>query len=192
VCSSDLSAQVGAAFGMKLDQEILYGTNSLLTAAVGHAGSKAVTLSDASAPTLAEITEMYMANINPTVADWYVSGKVYQSLIGLEDTNGNKVLTPNYAVSPFGTLFGRPVHIVNCMKGANGVAGTIGFCDFANGYLVGTKGGVKFSRSVELYWLTDQEAMRWILRVGGAPTKASTLTLADSRAVASLVFGHDA
>lgn len=185
------SAQVGTAFGMKLDQEILYGTDSLMTAAVGHAGSRAVTLADASAPTAGEIRDMYMSQINPNAAEWYMSGQVYENLMAIESTNGQQLIQPNYNVSPFGTLLGRPVNVVNCMVGANGVAGTISFSDFTNGYLVGTKGGVKMAKSVELYWLTDQEAVRWILRVGGAPTRARTMTLADGRIVAPIVNGFD-
>lgn len=184
-------SEVGKAFGLKVDEEILYGTESLLTATVGHAGSRAFTLADASAPTLAELRGMYVANIRPETAEWYMSGIVYEHIMGLEDSNGNKVLQPNYQVSPFGTLLGRPVHIVPCMKGDNGVAGTISFADFGEGYVVGTKGGVKMARSVELYFLSDEEALRWVLRIGGAPTKARTMTLADGRAVSPIVNGFD-
>lgn len=183
---------VGKAFGLKLDQEILYGTDSLLTASVGDAGSRAVTLADASAPTAVELAEMYMAQINPAAAEWYMSGMVYQNLITLEDTAGNPVLVQNYAVSPFGTIFGRPVNIVPCMLGVDGAAGTIGFCDWASGYIMGTKGGVKMASSMHVYFDTDQEAVRWTLRVAGLPKKAVTMTLADTRVVANLVFGHDA
>jgi len=184
-------AQVGAAYGLKIDAEILYGTSSLLTAAVGNAGSKAVTLADASAPTLAELREMYMSQINIGQSEWIMSGAVYENILGLESTLGQPVLQPNYAVSPFGTLLGRPVSIVNCMLGLNGEAGTIGLVDMSNGYVLGTKGGVKMARSIHVYFDVDNELFRWILRVAGGPTKAVTMTLADGRTVAPMVFGHD-
>ena len=182
---------IGKAFGLKIDQEILYGTSSLLTASVGNAGSRAVTLADASAPTAAELASMYMSQINPSQAEWFMSGTVYQGLMGLEDTAGNPVLAPNYNVSPFGTLFGRSVNVVSCMLGANGAAGTIGFCDWADGYIVGTKGGIKMASSIHVYFDTDDEAFRWVLRIAGMPKKAATMTLADARVVSPLVFGHD-
>jgi len=182
---------VGIAYGLKIDQEILYGTSSLLTASVGDGGSRAVTLADASAPTAAEVESMYMSNINPSAAQWFMSGAVYQSLMSLESTLGMRMLTPNYAMSPFGTLLGRPVNVVSAMLGANGEAGTIGFCSWADGYVIGTKGGVKMAKSIHLYFDTDQEAYRWILRIAGLPTKAATMTLADARVVAPLVFGDD-
>lgn len=182
---------IGKAFGMKLDQEILYGTDSLLTASVGDAGSVAVTLVDASAPTAAELRDLYIAQINPAQAEWYMSGAVYENLMGIESTNGQQLIQPNYNVSPFGTLFGRPVNVVSCMLGANGEAGTIGFCDWRDGYIMGTKGGVKMASSMHVYFDVDQEAIRWVLRVAGLPKKASTMTLADAREVAPLVFGND-
>lgn len=182
---------VGRAYGLKIDQEILYGTSSLLTASVGNAGSRAVTLADASAPTLAELTEMYMAQINQGQAEWFMSGAVYSNIMGLESTLGQPVIQPLYTVAPYGTLFGRPINIVPCMRGANGNAGTISFSDFGNGYIIGTKGGVKMANSIHLYFNTDEEVYRWVLRIAGGPTKAVTMTLADGRVVSPLVMGHD-
>jgi HK97 family phage major capsid protein len=78
------------------------------------------------------------------------------------------------------------------MRGANGAAGTIGFVDMSNGYVIGTKGGVKMARSVHVYFDSDQEVFRWILRIAGGPTKAVTMTLADGRTVSPMVFAHDA
>jgi len=183
--------QVGAAYGIKIDEEILYGTDSLLTAAVGNSGSRAVTLTNAASPTAAELAKMYMSQIRPDRAEWYMGGMVYQNLITLESTLGQPVLVPNYAVSPFGTLFGRPVHVVSAMLGTDGEAGTIGFCDWADGYAIGTKGGVKMARSIHVYFDTDQEAFRWTLRIAGLPTKATTMLLNDGRTVSPLVFGND-
>jgi len=188
---ADTQNDVGKAFGLKADDEILYGTDSLLTASVGHAGSVAVTLADASNPTIAEIHELYMAQIAPAQAEWYMSGAVYENLNQQESTSGGPVITPNYAVSPFGTLLGRPVNIVNCMLGLNGESGTIGFCDWSAGYVLGTKGGVKQARSMHLYFDSSQEAFRWVWRVAGMPTKCVTMTLKDGRTVAPLVFGND-
>ncbi len=183
--------QVGTAFGLTYDNETLYATLARMTAAVGHAGSVAITLADASAPTAKEIRDMFMANANPGVAEWYMSGAVYANLMALESTNGQQLVQPNYNVSPYGTLMGRPVNVVNCMLGENANSGTIGFCDWGNGYLVGTKGGVKMAKSMELYFLTEQTAFRWVSRAGGAPTKAVNMELKDKRKVANLVFGSD-
>jgi len=185
--------QVGAAFGLKVDEEILYGTSSLLTAAVGDGGSVATTLVDASAPTIAELHDMFKSQINVGGSEWYMSGQVYENINQLSRgaSDFGPVIVPNYSVSPFGTLLGRPVNVINAMKGANGEAGTIGLCDWKNGYILGTKGGVKMAKSIHLYFDTDQSCYRWTLRIAGLPMKASTMTLNDGRTVAPLVFGND-
>jgi HK97 family phage major capsid protein len=134
---------------------------------------------------------MYMAQINQGQAEWFMSGAVYSSIMALESTEGNPVIQPLYTVAPYGTLFGRPINIVPCMRGANGQAGTISFTDWGNAFIIGTKGGVRMQSSIHLYFNTDEEVYRWVLRIAGGPTKATTLTLADGRVVASAVHGFD-
>jgi len=181
----------GTALSLVLDNEMLYGSLSNFTAAVGAAGSRAVTLADASTPTVAELMSMYSSQINKKSAEWYMSPAVHSNILQLEDTAGNPVMVQNYAVSPYGTIMGRPVNVVNCMLGANGEAGTIGFCDWSEGYIIGTKGNVRMESSVHILFDTDQEAYRFIYRAAGMPTKARTLTLKGGTILSPLVFGTD-
>lgn len=182
--ASYLSKTVGEAFGLVLDDEILHGTKSLLTALVDDAS--VVDITGAATPTVAMIANMYMGAINPAQSEWYMSGAAYAALMNLNGADSRPMIQMNYALSPFGTLLGRPVNVVPCMK-AIASSGAILFADLGNAYTLGTKGGVNFANSVHLYFNTDQMAYRWVLRVAGVPSKSTTLTLADGRKVAAAV-----
>jgi HK97 family phage major capsid protein len=180
-----VSGLVGQAFGLKLDQEILLGTDSLFTALVDSTGNVDVNVTG-TGPTRAQIAKMYMANINPGMAEWYMSGAAYELLMNLDDDGNNSLLVPNYAVSPFGTILGRPVNIVPAAPAMN-ANGSILFMNPAQAYIVGTKGGSKHSMSAHLYFLTDDMAYKWVIRCAGAPTRNVTAALADGRKVSHVV-----
>lgn len=177
-----LSKVVGEAFGLVLDDEILHGTKSLLTPLVDDAS--VVDITGAATPTAAMLRNMYMGAINPARSEWYMSGEAYSAVMGVVGANNEPLIQMNYTVSPYGTLLGRPVNVVACMKAVS-ASGAILFADLGNAYTLGTKGGVQFSNSLHMYFNLDQMAYRWVLRVAGIPTYKTTLTLADGRKVAA-------
>lgn len=176
-----ITSIVGEGFGMKLDDEVLYGTESLLTPLVGDASTSKVVVTPG-APNAAQIKALYFANINPSAAEWYMSTEGYEKVMGIMDAAGKPLVQPSYVVSPYGTLLGRPINMVPCMK-ATSANGAILFADMGRSYILGTKGGIKFAQSVHLFFDLDQNAYRWVLRVAGLPQKATTLTKADGKVV---------
>ena len=79
------------------------------------------------------------------------------------------------SASPFGTLKGLPV--VPCEYCA--AANTTGDIILANlqGYVLGTKGGMRAESSIHVAFTTDELAFRFIVRADGQPWRASPVTL---------------
>lgn len=176
-----ISGIVGEAFGMKLDDEILHGTDSLLTPLVGDASTAKIGVTTV-LPTAAQLTGLYLGNINPSAAEWYMSTEAYEKIMRVMDASGRPLLQPSYAVAAYGTILGRPINLVPAMKNTAS-DGAILFADMGRSYILGTKGGVRFANSIHLYFDTDQSAYRWVLRVAGLPQKATALTKADGTVV---------
>jgi HK97 family phage major capsid protein len=79
------------------------------------------------------------------------------------------------SVAPFGALFGRPVTpIEQCPT--LGTLGDIIFADFANGYILGEKGGIQADMSIHVQFIYDESVFRFVLRIDGQPVRASALT----------------
>jgi len=54
-------------------------------------------------------------------------------------------------------------------------------------YLVIKKGGMAEATSIHVRFLEDETAFRWVMRLGGSPKLASTVTLPDGSIVSGLV-----
>ncbi len=78
------------------------------------------------------------------------------------------------SVSPYGTLFGRPViPIEQCQT--LGTTSDIILADFSE-YLLIDKGGIQSASSIHVSFLTDQSVFRFVYRVDGQPTWNNVLT----------------
>ncbi|MAH46910.1 phage major capsid protein [Candidatus Pacearchaeota archaeon] len=80
------------------------------------------------------------------------------------------------AVSPFGTLMGKPLILTEKMA-TMGSAGDIGLVDFSQ-YWVGDKQGsnLKTASSIHVSFATDEVAFRFTMRYDGAPSWLNALT----------------
>ncbi|MFZ7126991.1 MAG: phage major capsid protein, partial [Desulfobacterales bacterium] len=73
-----------------------------------------------------------------------------------------------FSQAPYGTIFGRPViPIEQCQ--APDTAGDIILADFANGYVLAEKGGVKSDLSIHVRFVYDESVFRFVMRVDGQP-----------------------
>jgi len=78
--------------------------------------------------------------------------------------------------SPYSTLFGRPIiPIEQCPT--LGDSGDIILTDLKSGYILAQKaGGIQQDVSIHLRFVYDESCYRFVLRVDGQPTLASTIT----------------
>lgn len=127
------------------------------------------------------IKKMYirMRPASRSKAEWYINNDVYPQLWGLEQaigTGGVPVFLPPSGASgsPYGTLLGRPIVDIEHAS-TLGTVGDIAFCDW-NEYLLIQKGGIAEASSIHVYFDTDQQVFRWILRTNGRPIRTSSLT----------------
>jgi len=91
-------------------------------------------------------------------------------------TGGVPVYMPagGASVSPYGTLFGRPVvPIEQCQT--VGTTGDIMLCDFSQ-YKAIDKGGLRGDVSIHVQFLVDEQVFRFVYRFDGQPLLGSAIT----------------
>jgi len=183
---SFIAKDVANGFAWVIDEEIINGTLSAMTAIVGDAATHAVTVAGNN-PTRDEWMELYrsMAPTSRGKAEWYISNSQFSALPSLEDDGATAIYQPDYRVSPHGTLLGRPVNIME-QCGADTNASSILFLDLSQ-YLVIERGVIEEATSIHVKFLEDETAFRWVKRIGGAPMLASKVTLPDSTVVSPFV-----
>lgn len=111
--------------------------------------------------------------------EWYINQAVLAQLQQLNvvvGVGGLPLFTPpgGIAATPFGTLLGRPINVIE-QASAIGDVGDIIFADWS-AYKTISKGGVQTASSIHVAFLTDETAFRWVLRVDGQPKFDSVLT----------------
>jgi HK97 family phage major capsid protein len=181
---SFIRMNVGRAFAWTIDNEILNGTLSAMTAIKNNAACAEVTFAG-DHPTAAELGKMFVSNCNRGRAEWFMSTDQYGELLALNSTGVMPLVQPNYNVSPSGTLFGRPINVIEQASTATDETAFM-FLDLSD-YLIIGKGGIQEATSIHVKFLEDETAFRWTMRIGGAPMMASAITLPDGSVVSSLV-----
>jgi len=111
--------------------------------------------------------------------EWYVNQSVLaqlQQMSFVVGVGGIPLFSPpgGISASPFGTLLGRPVNVIE-QASAIGDTGDVIFADW-QAYKTISKGGVETASSIHVAFLTDETAFRWVLRVDGQPKFNSVLT----------------
>jgi len=108
---------------------------------------------------------------------WYINGEVGPQLDALFIAAGTAGIPPRFvSETPEGmyTIKGKPV-IETEFNPALGNVGDIVLSDMSE-YLLWQKGDVQFASSIHVEFLTDQSVFRFVVRVDGKPTMASTIT----------------
>lgn len=111
-------------------------------------------------------------------AKWYVNSETAPQLDALFAVGSTAVLFPyagyNQALG-VRTLYGKPI-IETEFNAALGTIGDIVLADMSQYLLWEDAGGVKDSVNMYLYWLTDETAVRFVMRTDGKPNIAAPLT----------------
>ena len=124
-------------------------------------------------------------------AKWYMHQDVWAQLplisfrdVGAYPSTATGTAVPAYmppngiAGSPYGTLFGRPIMVLEAME-TIGDLGDIALCDLSQYRVVTKAGGTRVDTSIHLKFDTDETVFRFIFRVAGAPWWSSTISPRD-------------
>lgn len=134
-------------------------TNSGANIGVARAGALTVTYPD--------IANMYARQRYPGRAVWVANQSILPQL--LQMTGGTEViwigLSQGATQTPPGSLLGRPIIFTEKLP-ALGTADDLMFLDISH-YIIGDRENIRIDRSDDVQFLTDQIALRFILRVGG-------------------------
>ncbi len=112
-------------------------------------------------------------------AEWFINVEVWPQLFKLSHAVGTggvpMFLLPGGLVSaPFGTLLGRPITPIE-QAAALGTEGDIVLADPTR-YMLIDKGPIKTAASIHVKFLTDEMALRWVLRIDGQPIPNAPIT----------------
>jgi len=173
-------------FGFLLDDAIINGTGGGQPLGILNAGclvSVGKETGQAVATVVTEnIVKMYsrlFASSLPNAA-WYINQNIQPQLHTMSlavGTGGSAVYMPPGGLSgqPYATLMGLPVIPIE-QAATLGTVGDIVLADFAKGYVLAEKGGIKSDVSIHVRFIYDESVFRFVLRVDGQPVRATALT----------------
>ena len=173
-------------FGFLLDDAIINGTGAGQPLGILNAGclvSVGKETGQAVATVVTEnIVKMYsrlFASSLPNAA-WYINQNIQPQLHTMSlavGTGGSAVYMPPGGLSgqPYATLMGLPVIPIE-QAATLGTVGDIVLADFAKGYVLAEKGGIKSDVSIHVRFIFDESVFRFVLRVDGQPVRATALT----------------
>ncbi len=130
----------------------------------------------ASGATFAELTQLYDKIIPgyQVNAEWFMGQTAMQKIRALVNSQGTPIFLPSLYGSSPDTLFGKPIILDPNVPAPASNATSIAFGDFST-YFIRDVAGLRFERSVDFKFDTDQVAYRAILR-----TDADLLDLTGS------------
>lgn len=167
--------------GFMLNDDILNGPGLGGPLGILQSGAKvAVTRLDANKIQGTDISAMWqrMSPRSKAKAKWYVNSETAPQLDALFAVGSTQVLFP-YAgydqAQGVRTLYGKPI-VETEFNAALGTEGDIMLADMTQYLLWQEVGGPKESVNMYLYWLTDETAVRFVMRVDGKPNIVAPLT----------------
>ena len=173
-------------FGFMIDDAIINGTGTGQPLGILNAGClvtvPAETAQAADTIMTENIVKMYSRLLpgSKKTSLWLINKNVEPQLFTLHldvGTGGIPVYMPAGGVSglPYDSLFGIPV--IECEQCQTlGDQGDIILADFANGYVLADKGGIKTDVSIHVQFLYDESVFRFVLRIDGQPVLAKEIT----------------
>lgn len=186
-------------FAWLLDSAIFSGAGGGQPVGIlGHASAVNVAIQpgQAAATVVYEnIVDMYSRMVASSMprAEWFINQDVLPQLFTMAlavGFGGVPVYMPANGASaaPYGTLFGRPVNVVEHAS-TLGTVGDIAFLDLSQ-YLLAEKGGIDQASSIHVRFLNDETVLRFVMRVDGQPLWNAPLTPATGSAntVSPFVF----
>lgn len=132
---------------------------------------------------LTNLTKMY--NRMParliSNAAWFINQEVFPQLQLLALATGSNSGAAAYlppgglSVAPYGTLFGRPVIVVEHAE-ALGSEGDIAFLNLRDTYRLVQQGGIEAAESIHVRFIYHERAFRWTWFISGKPTWTQALS----------------
>lgn len=167
-------------FGFKIDDAIIRGTGSGEPLGILNSGALVTVAKESSQTEILKVENLIkMWNRlwprSRANAVWYINQEVEPYLYTLK-VGDTPVYIPAGGLSekPYGTLFGRPVVVLEQCSAA-GEVGDIILLDPTQ-YLIVDKGGIKAASSIHVRFLYDENVFRFIYRVDGQPIWNKALT----------------
>lgn len=122
----------------------------------------------ASGATFAELTQVYDKIIPPyqVNAEWFLGQSAMQKIRALVNSQGTPIFLPSLYGSQPDTLFGKPIVMDPNMPTPAANATSIAFGDFS-AYFIRDVAGLRFERSIDYAFNTDQIAYRALWRADG-------------------------
>ncbi len=173
-------------FAFKLDDEILRGTGAgQCLGLIGHPATIAVAkeTGQAAKTIVAENIMNIWARCpyrHRARGAWFYNVEAEPQLQQMQIGTGTSAqlvyLPPGglRGAADFGTIYGRPCIPIE-QADALGTLGDIGFYDLGEYKLI-TKGGIAADNSIHVRFIYNERALRWVLRVNGAPKWKTVLT----------------
>jgi len=173
-------------FGFQVDEAMFNGTGAGQPLGIMNSGSLVTVpkkTGQTAATILAEnIDEMYARRFARQTGNyvWYYNQMIEPQLAQLSysvGTGGIPVYLPPGGMNsaPYAQIKGLPAIAIE-QASALGTAGDIVLGNFADGYVIAEKGGIKADMSIHVRFIYDESAFRFVLRIDGQPVRASALT----------------
>jgi HK97 family phage major capsid protein len=174
-----------AEFAFVVDDEIIRGTGAgqcmgilNATCTVSQAKESGQVADTVVAENIINMWSRLLPRSKPNSA-WFINQELEPQLQSMQigtGASGQLVYMPagGLSASPFGSIYGRPVVVVEQCS-AKGDVGDIILADLSQYKLI-TKGGVQGDNSIHVRFLNNERTFRWIARVNGAPKMKQTVT----------------
>ncbi len=164
--------------------------SSAMTGIISHASTKSVTRTTYDHIKFADVLNMYAAfahdDADYSNAVWFTSPTCIADIGGMTVTStGQAIYFPpgGAANGTVATLLGRPLIVTGwCPSIAN--TGSLLLADMKK-YVSGYKGGLTSAVSPHVFFLTDEQAFRFTMRVNGRPGLSGAITLEDGSTTTS-------
>jgi len=167
-----LAMAMGRALGNSSGVHFVTGDGSSKPNGVIHAAGTIAQVTGgttaASGATFSELTQLY-DKIIPAYqvnAEWFLGQPAMQKIRALTNSQGTPIFLPSLYGSQPDTLFGKPIILDPNVPTPASNATSIAFGDFST-YYIRDVAGLRFERSVDFKFDTDQIAYRAILRTDG-------------------------
>lgn len=169
-------------FGFQIDDDILNGTGAGKPLGINNHPALVVVAKEgaqaAATVVAANVLKMFARMPARLIggAEWFVNQDVLPQLPQMVIGTQPVYMPPTgmAGASPFGTLLGRPINVIEQAETV-GTQGDIIFANFGE-YVMIEKGGLQSASSMHVRFLNDEMTFRWTLRLDGQPGWNAALT----------------
>jgi HK97 family phage major capsid protein len=169
-------------FGFQIDDDILNGTGAGKPLGINNHPALVVVAKEAAQAGVtvvaANVLKMFARMPARLIAgaEWFINQDVLPQLPQMVIGTQPVYMPPTgmTGASPFGTLLGRPINVIEQAETV-GSQGDIIFANFGE-YVMIEKGGLQSASSMHVRFLNDEMTFRWTLRLDGQPGWNAALT----------------